>query len=208
MAVELGGKQKPFHHGALREALLAAALDAVVRFGIDSLSMRELARTIGVSHGAPYRHFANKEEMLIALGVMGLGELRDRLRSAWVEKSQGKNGLARLKRVGWAYLQFAADEPALFRLIFSRELSDRVVSEELRAVESETFEALHDAVSHAKEALGTSSGPAPQVTAMHLWAGLHGLAHLWVEGRLDRLDALDQDVVEFLDDALDRLLKG
>jgi AcrR family transcriptional regulator len=97
-----------YHHGELRAALLRAAAKILEKEGRDAISLRELARRAGVSHGAPYRHFADRDALLAALAEEGFSLLVEQLEGkAWREQAM-------------AYLRFALADPERFRLMFTR----------------------------------------------------------------------------------------
>src|SRR5512138_2858982 len=95
-----------YHHGDLPAALLKAAGRTLEKQGIGALSLRETARRAGVSHNAPYRHFPDREALLVALAAEGFAMLGERL--------QGKPG----REMGEAYVRFALEQPQRFRLMF------------------------------------------------------------------------------------------
>jgi AcrR family transcriptional regulator len=97
-----------YHHGDLRSAVLAAAWRMLEKEGLAGLSVREAARRAGVSHSAPYRHFADREALLTALVAEGFGRL-----NAALENRAGRD-------LGEAYVAFALEHPQRFRLMFSR----------------------------------------------------------------------------------------
>lgn len=110
-----------YHHGHLREALVEAA-DRAVRDGAAELSLRELARDVGVSANAAYRHFEDKAALLTALAVTGFERLAQRMQRG--QAAVGKPGSAvavavgRFKATGRAYVDFALEHPGLFRVMF------------------------------------------------------------------------------------------
>jgi AcrR family transcriptional regulator len=112
-----------YHHGDLRAALLAAAAAEIERIGYESLSLRELAVSLGVSRAAPYRHFADRRALLAALAAGGFDELAAIYRKAAVT---GKTPQLRLAASGRAYLAFAEQRPQLFRLMFASDLFNTV----------------------------------------------------------------------------------
>jgi AcrR family transcriptional regulator len=112
-------KEVPYHHGDLRAALVKAAAAEIERSGYETLSLRELAASLDVSRGAPYRHFEDRRALLQALATEGFDELAAIYRKAIAAE---KNPQARLATSGRAYLAFAADRPQLFRLMFASDL--------------------------------------------------------------------------------------
>ena len=103
-----------YHHGDLRVALITTGLKKLEEGSAESLSLREIAREIGVSATAIYRHFPDKESLLSALAAEGMAQLAREQKTAG--KAGGKEGFAEMGR---AYVRFAMNNPALFRLVFS-----------------------------------------------------------------------------------------
>ena len=107
---------RAYHHGDLRTALIDAGLGAIELRGSDDLSLRELARAVGVSATAVYRHFPHKKALMAALAEVGLERLAESQRRASVAAGGGEAGF---KATGAAYVRFALANPGLFRLIFA-----------------------------------------------------------------------------------------
>src|SRR6476661_2726124 len=108
---------RPYHHGNLRSALLAAAERTVRERGVEQLSLRELARQVGVSHGAPRRHFPDRQALLDALAEAGFIRLGADLRTA--VDGAGEEFEARLRATAAAYVRFATEDSALLELMFA-----------------------------------------------------------------------------------------
>lgn len=144
-----------YHHGDLPAALLAAAGKALERDGPGGLSLRDAARRAKVSHNAPYRHFKDREALLVALAGEGFGMLAQRLR-----------GLGP-REMGEAYVRFACEHPQRFRLMFSG-------APQLKAAAQEAYAAL-------KAALGELAQS--EEAAAAAWSLVHGLAHLTLDGQ-------------------------
>jgi AcrR family transcriptional regulator len=113
----MSGK-RAYHHGKLRATLLKAAAAEIERAGYETLSLREVASSLGVSRSAPYRHFADRGDLLAALAAQGFAELLERYK----EGSGANTPAARLRACGRAYLALAAERPQLFRLMFASDL--------------------------------------------------------------------------------------
>jgi AcrR family transcriptional regulator len=113
-------RPRPYHHRDLRRALIDAALALVTEQQNWTFSLREVARRAGVSHNAPYNHFAEKQDLLVAVAAAGFERLRDRMRAAiaGIEKAD-----AALLASGRAYVECAVANPALYRLMFGPELA-------------------------------------------------------------------------------------
>ncbi|MCU0635280.1 MAG: TetR/AcrR family transcriptional regulator [Gemmatimonadaceae bacterium] len=160
----------PYHHGDLRQALLDAARESLEREGAAALSLRALARRLGVSHNAPYRHFADREVLLDALCADGFARLADRLRHA-----RGKTADDRLAAMGEAYVAFADQHPGLFALMFQP--ADP-------ALRLQTIPVATDALAVLEGGIRDVTGEDDPVDVASLWALAHGLAQLRLNGHL------------------------
>lgn len=103
----------PYHHGNLRQELLERAIDTLNEKGIEELSLRALARDLGVSHAAPLRHFAKKTDILGAIAIEGVRSLLQATEVA----GNSPPGLRRLRAMAMAYVMWARDNPAFHRVI-------------------------------------------------------------------------------------------
>ena len=108
-----------YHHGDLHAALVKAAAAEIERGGYESLSLRKLAESVGVSRAAPYRHFADRRALLASVAANGFERLTAIYRRAM---GSGKTPRDRLAAAGRGYLRFAAERPQLFRLMFVSDL--------------------------------------------------------------------------------------
>ncbi|MEV7984091.1 TetR/AcrR family transcriptional regulator [Micromonospora sp. NPDC085948] len=159
-----------YHHGDLRRALLAAALDAIEEDGQAALSLRDLARRAGVSHAAPAHHFGDKAGLRTALATQGFDLLAQELTAA------GDDLLA----AGVAYVDFAVRHRAHFELMFRPELY-RADDPELVAARGRARAALRAGVA----SLPTNGTPADtDRDALAAWSIAHGFATLWLAGAL------------------------
>lgn len=181
-----------YHHGNLREALLDKGLE-LLESGQAGFSLRELTRQVGVSPNAAYRHFASKDALLSAMAAEGFRQL------AAAEASAMQNGAAAMGgflAAGRAYVDFARQHPALFRLMFGRFAASNPDAE------------LRDAAQLAYQGLRFSVAAVLQrpvedrqvlLTAMRAWSMVHGLSQLIIDGQLDAhtqdVDALVRDMM-------------
>jgi AcrR family transcriptional regulator len=165
-----------YHHGALRRALLGGARDLLAERGAAAFSLSELARRVGVSTAAPYRHFADKDALLDALAEEGYVAFHTGLEEGARAASDPGD---RVVRLGVVYLGFAADNPALFEIMFR----DRPG----RPSGPATFELLVTAVEQAQQAGALPAGQPPATLARTIWAMLHGLAVLAGQGGFSKL---------------------
>ena len=111
-----------YHHGHLRQTLIAAALAAIEHDGAEALSLRELAESAGVSRAAPYRHFADRDDLLAAVAARGFEDLNVGYEAALAAPG---DGASRLRAASHVYMDFAERRPGLFRLMFQSDLLGR-----------------------------------------------------------------------------------
>ena len=187
-----------YHHGDLRAALLAQAEATLRVAGVDGLSLRELARTVGVSHGAPRRHFEDKAALLEALVAEGFHRLGCALAAAAEPDDREFN--AALKDVAVAYVRFAADNPALVDLMSgSRYLAG--ASDALVRARDVSFAPVRRLVEVGQSSGELAPGDVRRIGTL-MFATLHGLATLANNKMIDPLDD------ELISDAVDSLLTG
>ncbi len=177
------GQVLPYHHGNLRAELLAHAARRLERVGVTGLSLRELARDIGVSHGAPRQHFPDKQALLDALAVQGL----DRLGHQLGETLGSARGTfdERLLVFARTYVHFATRRPALLALMFARK--DRADSPELEGASRRAFAAPSALIAGAL-ASGDIDTDDPDRVAMAVLATLQGLAAIITSGMIGNRD--------------------
>jgi AcrR family transcriptional regulator len=168
-------KRKTYHHGDLRAAILEAAVEVIRERGLVGLSLRECARRVGVSHAAPYRHFADKDALLMALAGEGFRELYEAGLEAMADLKEPR---ARLDAYGVAYVRFAIARPEHFRIMFASELDADAGTDEDRAASDAAFNLL--------DACSAALVPAEEVEAASVsyWSLVHGLSMLILDGRI------------------------
>lgn len=173
--------ERPYHHGDLREALLLKAEETLRASGVDALSLRELARAVGVSHAAPRRHFDDKADLLKALVAKGFQQLGQSLAEA--ARPDG-DFTDRLRRVAVSYVEFATVNPALVDLMSSSAyLSD--APDDLVAARESSFVPVVELIADGQSAGAVVCGDVRQISAM-LLATLHGVATMANNGMMDR----------------------
>src|SRR5271157_2699737 len=173
-----------YHHGALRETLLAEALATLERDGLQGLSLRKLAESAGVSKTAPYRHFADKQELLTTIAAEGFAILADRLAAALPDRTEEETASpgAGIRLLFRAYLDFARERPALYRLMFSR-LGFSLHSDACRVNSERALGYLFSAVVKS-QANGWRAGQDIHALVLSLWASVHGWAQLLMDDLL------------------------
>jgi AcrR family transcriptional regulator len=172
-------RQKTYHHGNLREALLEAALRLIAEVGPGGFTLREVARRAGVSHNAPYRHFRDREDVLAAVATQGFRELTRAMLDA---SEKEPDSLERLKLAGLAYVAFALRRPEHFAVMFDAPVSKERSGESARASE-EAFGALVNLVKSCQDERRLESRSTTDL-ALLAWTMVHGIAKLAGAGRL------------------------
>lgn len=176
--------QRKYHHGDLRETLLRAA-ERMIDTGLDrDFSLRELAREAGVSHAAPYKHFTDRREIVLALAERWMNDFVSVQRASSIPADAGANLMA----LGVAYVRYAHAHPSRFAVIFDPSINRPGAPPTAgfaHAVQEHT-QLLHSAVEQAARA-GVVSDAAP-ATAAALWSLVHGLATLVTLGYLSFTD--------------------
>jgi AcrR family transcriptional regulator len=164
----------PYHHGNLRQALLDGARVLVAEEGLEALTLRAVARRIGVSTAAPYHHFQSRAEVIQALARENLEFLDAASRQA-IEAHDDTP--TQLRELGMMYIMYAVQHPADFRLMFRPELSPPPTPQNLET--APVFRVLLDVLRR-----GDVHPERLEVTALAVWSLVHGLATLLVDGPL------------------------
>ena len=165
-------RTKAYHHGDLKAALVACATDILRKEGPEALTLRAVARAAGVSVAAPYRHFADRRQLVAAVAEEGFRRLQQAM---LVAMQQG--GRVGLRGVAEAYVRFAHENPAEYQVMFGREMANTEDLPELR----ETGRSVLGFVAHGIGMLQKAGliGPGdPSLMAVVTWAQLHGLVML------------------------------
>ncbi len=188
MTTPAAARKGAYHHGDLRNALLAAALKLVGKHGVEGFSLREAARAVGVSPAAAYRHFEDRSMLLRALAHEGLARLALKMEEA-VATAPGAPGsaaraTAELVGIGAAYVEFAVAQPSHFRVMFGPwcDLGDELAPE-LLPHGRDPLQLLVVTLD-AMVRTGAMTALAREGAEISAWSAVHGLASLLVEGGL------------------------
>jgi AcrR family transcriptional regulator len=208
MANPVDIQQRPYHHGDLRRAIVTAALEILSETQSLEISLRELARRAGVSHNAPYKHFADKRELLAAVSTAGFEALTERMSD---ELTAHRNARARLFAVLRAYIQHGVENPALYRLMFGGYLSSpddaRPAIERAAAEKTKTLLASIIIDGALGRAIPNTPRNERRIAGAILacWSLVHGLTMLLADGLVGprkKSDELGDKVVRGLLDGL------
>ncbi|HEY1540809.1 MAG TPA: TetR/AcrR family transcriptional regulator [Xanthobacteraceae bacterium] len=169
-----------YHHGNLKEALIQAALDLIAQKGPAGFTFAEAARWAGVSPAAPYRHFRDRDELLIDVARRGFDQFTQALTRAWDDGRP--EPMTAFERVGRTYLEFARSEPAYYSAMFEAGIP-LDGSAELREASDAAFAVLRAAAETLIARLPAGRRPPALMMALHVWSLSHGIASLF--GRAD-----------------------
>lgn len=200
--------RKPYHHGNLQKALLETAVHLIGEVGPAGFTLREVARRAGVSHNAPYRHFADREELLAAVAAQGFRELTEAMMKA---ARQQPDALGRLKQAGLAYVEFALRRPEHFAVMFDAPVSKvgspkkfpHDQTPDAAAAAKESFEKLMSLVQSCQDEGRLPSGETLRF-ALLAWTMVHGIAKLATARRLPLKSKAD--ILKFAEFVIDESL--
>lgn len=169
-----------WHHPDLRRALLAAALTAIEKKGVDAVNIRQLAARTGVSTATPYHHFASRQALLVALAADGFQLLQTTMHD---EAERHEDPIERLAGLGRGYVRFALQHPGYFRVMYLPEVK-RSEDPALVLQGGLAMTMLEDTVIACQQAgLAPAGNPRPLV--LLAWSAVHGMATLWSAGSLE-----------------------
>src|SRR5215470_1964636 len=168
-----------YHHGGLREALIEATLQLVVERGAENFTLADACRAAGVTTAAPYRHFQGKQEILAEIASRGFVELKSRATAIVAQKGEGT--LEGIIAMGQAYVAFAVEETAVFRLMFGQEPSLKKAEHVLGTGHACFANLIHQVAVYCQR----NDGGDPQQIALKLWTFVHGAASLLIDQDYD-----------------------
>lgn len=185
VTVSTSTQTRSYHHGDLRSALVEAGLKALESAPIEDLSLRALAREVGVSPTAVYRHFPDKQALLGALAAEGIEQLGQYQQAAAASAEGDSDAFG---ATGRAYVRWALANPALFRLVFGqgRDVGSSIFGDNLaaRLLQDKALRAVRGDEAGARQLM------------IQAWAVVHGLAMLMLDGQLPQDDALIDRVID------------
>jgi AcrR family transcriptional regulator len=197
-----------YHHGALREELIAACVALIEAEGIGAVSLRRVAREAGVSPGAPYHHFADRSVLLAAIALQGYQLLEPQLRQA---REQAPTGARALGAIVQTYVAFARDHPAHLHLMLRPELAQPEKHPEIQAAGEGSLQILTEAV-EACQREGTAPPGNPNPLVGMVWALAIGIVTLWLDGPLEgrcvSLGTTPEELTAQIADLLEKMLTG
>jgi AcrR family transcriptional regulator len=182
-----------YHHGDLRRALIEEAARTIQRHGVDGLTLRAVGQALGVSRTALYRHFPDKSALLAAVAREGFRTFRLALVEAWERGGRGPKGF---DAMSLAYVRFAVTHSSHYRVMFGGFLDACAADPELQKEAAAAFQVLVDALVAQQEA-GLVRDDDPSQLARFIWAIVHGIAMLAIDGQLPRQDGYVEDLIRY-----------
>jgi AcrR family transcriptional regulator len=186
---------KPYHHGNLRDALLDESLRTIEKHGVDQLTLRTVGERLGVSRSALYRHFTDKQALLAAVGSEGFRLLREALADAWEENGRGRTGF---EAMAGAYVGFAVAHPSHYRVMFGGFIESAAKDDAFLGEAKAAFQVLVDALIEQQNT-GDVRRDEPVLMARFVWAVVHGIAMLVIDGQVsgaEQRESLQQYAVD------------
>lgn len=176
-------RSRKYHHGDLREALLRAAQRELAEKGLESFTLRGVAKRAGVSHAAPAHHFRDTNALLTALVTVAMQRFGSAMTAAMAQA--GDDARARFVAAGIAYVEFALENPSLFDLIFSSRRPD-FDDPELNRQAATAFGSLVDGIA-ALIGADPMASPGGRLAVAAAWSQVHGVATLLNAGKMNFL---------------------
>lgn len=176
-------QNKSYHHGDLLQSLIDAALDLIAEKDVTHVSLREIARRVGVSHTAPYRHFADKDALLAAVAQEGFLRFQQSIEEAM---QPVPDPLERLEAGCLDYLRYAAKHPSRYRIMFGmQEINAEKRNSAIAALARDIYSPFAAVIAEG-QSVGVIHEGNPQLMAQTVWALMHGLAMLLMNGQLEQ----------------------
>ena len=172
---------RDYHHGNLKNALIEAAISQIANHGARALSLRELSRSIGVSHASTYRHFPNKESVLATIAEQGFEKLTRAMEAA--ARPHAGDPLEMLQATGVAYVEFGVTYPHHLQVMFGDLITHHENYPALLESSKKAYEVLVSVVREAQQT-GRIGAQNERLVTLAAWAQVHGLAMLIASGQI------------------------
>ena len=176
-------KRRSYHHGDLKNALIAAGIDILAKEGAGALSLRSVAQKVGVSHAAPYSHFADKQALIAAISTEGYERLYEAIRA--VAALHQRDPARQLVEAAWVYVKFALDDPEHFKVTLSGIVEKEQDYPAFVEVSKKSFAQVVEIV-QACQKNGVLPKGSPDLVAVGVWSLMHGLVSLLLENQIPR----------------------
>lgn len=175
--------RKNYHHGDLKNALIQAGIEILAEEGVGGLSLRKVARRAGVSHAAPYAHFADKQNLIAAIASDGHKRIFEQFEE--IESSHADNPLQQFLSGAWAYMRFGLESPDHYKITFSGAIQDEHSHPEFLEYSQRNMQVLRDIIERCRSAgVLNAEHVDPEMQAVGIWGLLHGLVLLMIQRQL------------------------
>ena len=200
------GRPSRYHHGNLKKTIVQTAIQLIEERGEASFTIRELAKSVGVSHAAAYRHFRSKRQLLAKIAEEGFHGLQAEFDEI-LRKNEKRSCRARIRGLGNAYVQYALRHPGHFRAMFHIELQAQGDFPSLKEAGTRAFDSLLNLVAEGIARRELVNRPARGLATV-AWAAVHGTSLLLLDGQIDSPPE-PNDVVKLVMERLDAgLVRG
>jgi AcrR family transcriptional regulator len=184
-----------YHHGNLKEALISAGLEILSEKGIEGLSLRNVAKKIGVSHTAPYNHFHDKQDLLAAISSAGHDQFHQVLLKTYEEFKDKPSEL--ISEIAWKYLQFALENTDKFKLMFSGALEEEQNHPDFEEITQKTISLFEEIIVYCQHKGSLEGGNVVNI-AIKLWSTVHGFTTLMLENQFPPEYLKEKEIKELL----------
>jgi AcrR family transcriptional regulator len=185
-----------YHHGNLKDALITAGLEILSEQGMEGLSLRKVAKKVGVSHTAPYNHFADKQALLAAISTAGHEQLHQTLSNTFEAIKDSSTNI--ITEIAWAHLQFALDDPDRFKLMFSGALEEETAHPKFVEIAQKNISLLEEIIAYCQTKGQIEAGKVDLI-AIKLWSSVHGFTNLILENQFPPEYMQDRTIRDILE---------
>lgn len=197
--------KKSYHHGDLRNTLIRAGVELIAESGASGLDLRKVARKAGVSHAAPYRHFADKQTLIAAICEEGFNQLWHEMDQAVLTADSSPH--EQLRSMGHAYVQFALKNSWLVREMFSGLTIEREAYPTLYQVSKKLFGLIENVVITGQSMSKIKVGSSEELTCV-IWSMMHGTAILIIENQMKPITMQNNGIEHISRVCIDSLILG
>ena len=184
-----------YHHGNLKKALIAAGLDILSEKGIEGLSLRKVAKKVGVSHTAPYNHFTDKQALLAAISTAGHEQLHKTLQHKFEAIKDASPNI--IEEIAWSFFQFALENPGRYNLMFSGALDEERNHPKYLEISQKNISLIEEIITYCQNKGQINPGNV-ELIAIRLWSTIHGFNYLILDNQFPNEYTKGQNLKDLL----------